>query len=98
MPADPIGDHLDRRRVGQHARLQGADVIDAQDRVELRRHEVRRHRMDRRDAERILRRQRGKDGAPVASVVVERPQIGLHARIATRVGTGDRKTALHENG
>ena len=93
MRRETVRDHFDRGRVGEHAGLESADRIDAEHRVELRGDEVRRHRMDRRDGRRVLRGERGEDGAAVEAVAVERAEVGLHARIAARVGAGDGEAA-----
>ena len=53
---------LDNRRVGQHAGLRGIRADVGHDRFDLRRHEVRRQRLECRDAERVLRGDR-RDGA-----------------------------------
>ena len=89
-----VGNHLDRRRIGQHAGLHRADVVNAQHGVQLGRDKVRRHGVDGRDPKRILRRQRCENCAPVTTIVVERPQIGLHAGIPAGIRPCDCQTAL----
>ena len=49
--------------------------------------------MDRGDAERILRRERGEDSAAVEPIGVESAKIGLHPRVAAGIASGDGETA-----
>lgn len=73
-----VCNHPDDRRLGEHARLERTNVVDAKDGIKLCGNKLRRHGMNRRNPKRILRRQRGKDGATVKPVSMKGAQVGLH--------------------
>ena len=91
MADDSVGHDLDCRRVGQHARLERPDGVDAEHRVELRGDEVGRHRVDGGYAERVLRRERGERRAAVQAIGVERAQVGLHAGVPAGITSRNRQ-------
>ena len=88
-----VRNHPDDRRLGEHARLERTNVVDAKDGIKLRGNELRRHGLNRRNPKRILRRQRGKDRAAVKPVGMKCAQVRLHAGIAARVTSRNGQTA-----
>ena len=80
MPRQRVGDRLDRRRIAQHAGLDrvGADVVQHARRSA--RDELRRHRVDRVHAQRVLRGQRGDRGRGIGAERGDRLDVGLDAR------------------
>ena len=96
--AEVVGDRLDQRPGEEHSGLGGihADVVE--DRVELRAHELGRQLVDRRHADRILRRQRDEDRRAVRSRRGECLEVGLDARSAAGVGGRDRERAWNWHG
>jgi len=93
MRSKPVDDNLNGRRVGKHPRLERANIIDAKNRIKLRGDKVGRNGMDRRNAMRVLRRERGKDSATVKPIGVESAKIRLHTGVAARIASSDCKTA-----
>jgi len=91
VPPQRVGDGAHDLRIGEHADLHGVDADVVEDGVELRAHERGVGRVDRRDAARVLRRERRDHARAVCAERGERLQVGLDARAAARVGAGDRE-------
>ena len=77
----------------QHAELDGIDADVLDHRLDLRLQEGRRHAVDARHAERVLRGQRGDGRHAVAAERREGLEVGLDAGAAAAVGAGDREHA-----
>ena len=88
-PRDPVRDGLDDLGRGEHPRLDRPDGQVRRHGVDLRGHERRRHVVDGRDAARVLGRERRHDAHPEHAVRLKRFQVGLEARAAARVRSGD---------
>ena len=82
-------DHLDRRRPAEHADLHRADRKIAEDSIDLRGDEIRRHVVNSEHAFCVLRGQRGSDGRAIDAKRRKRFQIRGDAGAAARVETRD---------
>jgi len=91
MRGKPVGNNFNGGGVGKHSRLERANIVDAKNRIKLRRNKVGRNSVDCRDAMRVLRRKRGKDRTAVKSVSVESAKICLDAGVATGIASGNGK-------
>ncbi len=87
--ARPADNGIDHGNVCDHADLDRFDIEIGEHRIDLRSHEIRRHRMDTCNAERVLRRQRRNDRSAVDAKRRERLEISLDSRAAAGVGAGD---------
>src|SRR5262249_11709709 len=72
-----------------HADLDGVGADIVQRRLDLAAHDFRRHRIDRRDLDRVLHRDGGDRGLGVDPEGLGCLEIGLDSSAAGRVGTGD---------
>ena len=98
MRGEIVGDRLDQPAREEHPGLRRVDADVAEDRVELRAHELRAELLDRGHADRVLRRQRDEHRHAVRTRGGERLQVGLDAGAAAGVGGRDRERAWDGHG
>ncbi len=85
----PRGDGVDGRKLRHHPDLDRVDVEIAENRIELRGHEIGGHLMDAADAARVLRGQGRDDGGAVDAERGKGLEVGLDAGAAGRIRAGD---------
>ena len=91
MRGKPVGNNFNGGGVGKHSRLERANIVDAKNRIKLRRNKVGRNSVDCRDAMRALRRKRSKDCAAVETVGMKSAKIGLDAGVTAGIASGNGK-------
>ena len=89
VPAHALDHRQHRGAIVEHAGLDGHYPQVGGDGIDLLRHELRWHGQDRRHAARILRRQRRQHAGAVDTEHGERLEVGLNARAAGRIRSGD---------
>ena len=93
QPLEPLRDLLGGEGAADHADLHRVDADVADDRVDLREDHLGRNRVDRGDAERVLRGDRGDRGHRVAAEHGDGLDVGLNPRAAARIRAGDDQDA-----
>ena len=88
-----VGHGMDHLRRRQHAELDRADVEIVEAGIQLRAQEVDRRHVDRADAARVLRGQRGDRTEAVHAMRGEGLEVGLDAGAAAGIGAGDGECA-----
>jgi len=89
------GHRVDHGRGEEHPRLRSVDANVREDRLELCLHELRRHLVNGRHGDRVLRGESDDRAHAVAAERRKRLQVGLDAGAAAGVGARDREAARH---